>query len=204
MSHKKCQLPEELQDIIEDAKLDKFGDTYNTNIIKAEFIPDFVVTFNISYYGVGKWQVSITDCQEFKITHEDSYEEELAIYDEHILLDKYNIDEYRLYTGSNPVITTALISDIYLAHNELFGDDVPTSRYLYNNIDNMLAGSYGIFARGPQAALLRYKEVLDKHGIVNNILLEKSISDANTRPYKLLTVGGGMFIAKEFLFEKIH
>lgn len=198
MSQTEFQIPKELQSIIDDAGFDPFGDVYTTSITKVQFRPNFTVTFNISYYGVSEWYVEIVDCEEFKIEHEGLDDYEFKIYDEHVLLDIYNKDEYSLYLGSKPIDRTLLISDMYLMHNEYLGDELPFDRYLWGDMYTVCTKSYGLFARGPQAVLQRYKEVLDRHGIVSSMLLEKRMSNS----YKLLTVGGGWFIAKAFSINK--
>lgn len=199
MLQEKEQLPEELRAIVEEALIDKFGDAYTTNIIKVEMEPELTVTFKMSYYSVSEWEVEILECKEFEIGYEYPDDYEINIYTEHPLLDEHNKDQYYLYIGRKATDVFSLISDMYVLHHELFNDDVPADNYFIGGLYEACKMSHGVFAKGPQHVLLRYKEVLDKHTTGNSMLLEKKSFDS----YKLLEVGGGMFIAKDFRFRKI-
>lgn len=196
------RLPKELQSIIESKDFQNSGET---NIKKVELWPDFVVTFSIlSNSGGGDWQVTIKGCKEYSIGSSVWPYSEFHVYDEHPLLAKYNADEYYLYISSEPVETGKLIADIYMAHIDLTGDNVTIERYLGGSLFDACTSYRGLFAAGPKSILSKYKKVLDKHKVGNNMLLDKQRPELNTAPCRLLVLNKGYFIGTDFNFKELQ
>ncbi len=208
-------LPKELGDLIYSLEFEEQG---GFRITKIEFNSLFVVYFDV-YVGniedvVSKWSLSLSDYFDFNIEYE--WSEEFEFHEHHPLLLDYIEDKVDLYFSSKANDINSLVADIYKAHHDTTKGWIEVEKYLnMNNLVAACSARFGLFASGPVSVIQKYKEVLDTHGVINNLSVYSSPKFSIKgeegwkvlqipQGLKLLMIGESYFISTKFKFEKIQ
>ncbi|MGH9906254.1 MAG: hypothetical protein ACRD8U_11820 [Pyrinomonadaceae bacterium] len=91
---------------------------------------------------------------------------DLAVFKDHVLLWHYT-EPYILTTFyGNSSDSLAVIGALFERHLELVEDWIPFQRYLNSNVrlSDLIGGSFGMLADGPEPLVLAYEEVLQSYG----------------------------------------
>lgn len=191
------------------------GEDYGFQISHIRFSDNSIHLVFYVYFGSlssevnCEWELSIDNYRDFHIEYE--WSDGFTIYDTHPLLLKYLENEIALYFSSNTCDSNKLLTDIYSAHVAICQGFIPVEKFLnHKYLNDACIASFGLFARGPISIIQKYKDVMDRYQIVNNIHgpFQPKYWDGEKHvvepaDMKLFIMGESYFIGQEFKFEKI-
>lgn len=189
-------------------------DVRGFSIKRTDFLSNTIhVVFNV-YFGTmspaanGEWQLLVENYRDFHV--DCCWVDELRIYDLHPRLLQYQEESAELYYSSILPNPDSLLADIYKAHVSVCGEFISIQKFLNKPFLDACNTPFGLFATGPISVLEKYKEVFDRHGMINNIRKTSIPKHWNGEEYipepsdlKLLTMEDTFFIAQEFRFKKL-
>ncbi len=187
----------------EDGFLKMVGFDHNSDLLNLNFI------LNIEQ-KIQDWNIICKEPIDYIFKYEISYDVE--IMENHILLSPYQQNRFELFFNGKCSNIEKVICDLYEKHKEITNDWFDIKKFLNNEADlnNLLNGSYGKFAEGPDVIINEYESVLNKHNIKTSQLgpynpkywdgkYWQDVMDV----YKVCIINGSYIIAKDFEAKRL-
>ncbi len=116
-----------------------------------------------------QWEMSCADVRRYQLLSERLVGFDLT--NDHVLLWDYNQPKSQLHLHGKPVDAVLLAWQLQARHQQVTDDQMPFAKYLNphmskcDSLVGLLAGGYGLLARGPLPLLKEYEAVLSQHEV---------------------------------------
>lgn len=109
------------------------------------------------------------------------YYQDLQVFDDHVLLWHYTKPHFITSFYGSVEVPLAVVGALYERHFDLAEDWIPLTKYMNSGVRlaELIGGSFGMLADGPEPLVLAYEEVMQRSGISTSSHQSQKAMDAN-------------------------
>lgn len=158
---------------------------------------------------VQHWRITCSSIREQRFSLGHHYH--IDLFDDHVLLMPHVTRRAVLSFHGRVDDVSPVVGALYERHKEVVGNWIPFGKYLNGmRLTSLLNGGFGMFAEGPEALMVAYKEVLERYGISASYHDSESFAFSNddtwieeTARLKVLLLEESFIVAADFKAQRV-